>query len=621
MLIKQKFDFQKPFAIIRRGQESDVLILQGKVLELDKLSDIPRRKGKDKRGEVFDTISIIPFSQIKERGLEAHDDGSKIITIKIARQTKISVKELNAILPQEKITLTDKVKHNYTDEEYKSIIKDIIKKEIGNGEGANFVIPRKGTAKIKNFSTNKALSVYKNILKGEIGSYWTFLFFDGNKYFVGATPERHISVRQGKVLMNPISGTFRKNEFLSNDAGFNKEFKKFLTDQKEINELFMVVDEELKMMADICDRGGMIIGPLLKEMSELVHTEYLLIGKSEKDIIDIFRRSMFAATVTGSPVEGACKIIKKYEPEARGYYASAIVLIGQDKFGNDFLDSPITIRTMEINKNGELELKAGATLVKDSVPAFELKEVKAKMQAMLNSVQNLETKHPKRFLPKLNTDDQIYELMQQRNQELSKFWFFSQENQDNSVPELKGKKVIIIDNEDGFCYMLKHMIAHMGALTSIVKFSAYNFNQDRSDIIVVGPGVGNPNQTKDKKMQVVYGIVQKLLKFKRKFCAVCLGHQILCRSLGIKVERKKDPSQGVAKTITLQGKKERVGFYNTFAGKHKNDISEVQIDFDKSSKEIYALTGKNFVSFQFHPESILTQNGFNILKDALVNLL
>ncbi|MFH1712695.1 MAG: chorismate-binding protein [Candidatus Jacksonbacteria bacterium] len=620
MPTKQKFNFKKPFAIIRRKEENDVLILQGTALELDKLSDIPRRKGKDKQGEVFDTISILPFSQIKERGLEARDRGAKIICVKISRQTKISVKELNTILPQEDIILADGIKYNYTEEEYKLVIKNVIKNEIGNGEGANFVIPRTGTAKIKNISTDKVLSIYKNILKGEIGSYWTFLFFDGNRYFVGATPERHISVQQRKVLMNPISGTFRKNEFLSDYSKFSREFKKFLRDKKEINELFMVVDEELKMMADICDKGGMIIGPLLKEMSELIHTEYLLSGKSAKDIIDILRRSMFAATVTGSPVENACRIIKKYEPEDRGYYGSALVLIGRDKYGNDILDSPITIRTAKIDKNGELLLKAGATLVRDSKPAFELKETKAKMAAMLNSIQNPQTKHPKRFLPKLNADDQICELLQQRNQELSKFWFFNQENEDNSVPELKGKKVIIIDNEDGFCYMLKHMIAHMGALAKIVKFSEYNFNQDRSDIVVVGPGTGNPNQTKDKKMKIVYNIVQGLLKSKRKFCAVCLGHQILCRSLGIKVEKKKNPSQGVAETITFCGRKERVGFYNTFTGKYKNKISGVNIDFNPDTKEIYALRSEYFASFQFHPESILTQNGFDILKNAFVNL-
>ena len=39
---------------------------------------------------------------------------------------------------------------------------------------------------------------------------------------------------------------------------------------------------------------------------------------------------MFAATVTGSPVENACRLIKQYESEGRGYYGAALALIGRD---------------------------------------------------------------------------------------------------------------------------------------------------------------------------------------------------------------------------------------------------------------------------------------------------
>jgi phenazine biosynthesis protein phzE len=51
--------------------------------------------------------------------------------------------------------------------------------------------------------------------------------------------------------MNPISGTFRKAKY-ENYTDFKKDFILFLKDQKEINELFMCVDEELKMMSKIC---------------------------------------------------------------------------------------------------------------------------------------------------------------------------------------------------------------------------------------------------------------------------------------------------------------------------------------------------------------------------------
>src|SRR5690606_10053384 len=123
---------------------------------------------------------------------------------------------------------------------------------------------------------------------------------------------------------------------------------------KEIYELFMVVDEELKMMCEICDQGGMVLGPFLKPMTHLIHSEYLLAGRSSRDVREILRDTMYAATVTGSPVENACKLIKKYEEGGRGYYAAALALLGRDEAGEPTLDSPIVIRTADVRPDGAL---------------------------------------------------------------------------------------------------------------------------------------------------------------------------------------------------------------------------------------------------------------------------
>src|SRR5438045_110313 len=86
----------------------------------------------------------------------------------------------------------------------------------------------------------------------------------------------------------------------------------FLTDPKEINELFQVVDEELKMMSRICGKGGVVRGPYLREMSSLVHTEYVLDGSATMDPIEAFRESMYAATMIGSPLEKAARVIHRH---------------------------------------------------------------------------------------------------------------------------------------------------------------------------------------------------------------------------------------------------------------------------------------------------------------------
>ena len=128
----------------------------------------------------------------------------------------------------------------------------------------------------------------------------------------------------------------------------------------------MVVDEELKMMCDICHEGGQVLGPFLKPMTHLVHTEYLLAGRTDRDVREVLRDTMYAATVTGSPVENACRLIKKYETEGRGYYGAALALLGRDAAGRPTADSPIVIRTADVDLDGRLKVTAGATLVRDS---------------------------------------------------------------------------------------------------------------------------------------------------------------------------------------------------------------------------------------------------------------
>lgn len=183
----------------------------------------------------------------------------------------------------------------------------------------------------------------------------------------------------GTVVMNPISGTYRYP-----DAGPSAEsLLAFLGDRKETEELSMVVDEELKMMCTVGDMGGVVIGPRLKEMAHLAHTEYELRGRSSLDVREVLKETMFAATVTGSPVQNACRVIERYEPGGRGYYGGALALLRQEPDGAQTLDSPILIRTADIAAGGRLRVPVGATLVRHSDPAGEVAETHAKAAGVL----------------------------------------------------------------------------------------------------------------------------------------------------------------------------------------------------------------------------------------------
>ena len=334
----------KAFFLQRKENDDTVLYCTGQVVEYDSLDRLPIKKETDTDGKrVIDSISLIPFCQVKERGFETHDADEKIKCIKVETSQKIPLKEILDGIKRQDVSLRN-ITYNMSEQKYEEVVQKIIDHEIGQGEGANFVIPRRFDADMPGDNLENVLAIFRSLLVNEYGAYWTYVFSDGETYMVGASPERHISMEKKEVKMNPISGTFRKDA-QKTSAEQQHDLQTFLDDKKETFELFMVTDEELKMMCAICEKGGYINGPFLKEMAHLIHTEYVLVGQSDYTIPELLRASMYAPTVTGSPIQNACRIIKKYETQSRGYYSATIALIGRDEKGDPFLDSPITIRS------------------------------------------------------------------------------------------------------------------------------------------------------------------------------------------------------------------------------------------------------------------------------------
>jgi phenazine biosynthesis protein phzE len=151
----------------------------------------------------------------------------------------------------------------------------VLREEIGRGEGANFVIRRTYEGEIPGFGRADALALFRRLLVGERGAYWTFVVHTGRADARRGEPEVHVRMSGGTVVMNPISGTYRYPA----EGPTPEDLLEFLADGKEIEELSMVVDEELKMMCTVGDMGGVVIGPRLKEMAHLAHTEYELRGR------------------------------------------------------------------------------------------------------------------------------------------------------------------------------------------------------------------------------------------------------------------------------------------------------------------------------------------------------
>ena len=613
------------WAVIRIRDSATVTLVGGSRSEVASLMEVPLEQGPPESGRRFDRLLAVPFRQVAERGFEAHDDGAPLTVVELSFETEVPFGDLLQALPEETLEFADRGGFETSDEEYAAVVRRIIDDEIGNGEGANLVVGRHYRAQLASWGPAEALTVLRRLLERERGAYWTYCFYTGERYLVGASPERHVSVHGGDVRMNPISGTFRLRGLT--EAERKARLLEFLSDEKEIYELFMVVDEELKMMCDICNEGGQVLGPFLKPMTHLVHTEYLLAGRTTRDVRAVLRDTMYAATVTGAPVENACRLIKKYESQGRGYYGAALALLGRDGEGAPTADSPIVIRTADVTPAGELKVSAGATLVRDSQPDYEVAETFAKAGGILTAFGLAEAPAaPAQGVEELTRDEDVLIALASRNQRLSKFWLTDQGGA-APAPQLKGRSAVILEGEDDFVNMLRHVLTVLGMTATVLRYDDYVDGAfDGVDLVIVGPGPGDPRDGSHPKIAAFRAATDSLLASGQPFLSVCLGHQVLCDRLGIPLAYKDIVFQGTQSRVSLEGvsgdREEVVGFYNTFVGRPTGSLPEgVTAATDPITGDIHMLTGPHFRGVQFHAESILTENGFTLLRQLILDLL
>ncbi|MFI6050350.1 anthranilate synthase family protein [Streptomyces violascens] len=612
MLIQRLLDETcPPFALLRRrtpGRDHDIVeLLIGEVHEAEHLADLP----------VGDrpALALVPFRQIRERGFDVRDDGTPLSVLVADETYELPLADVLAELPAHEVRV-EGGGFDVGDEEYAGIVRRVIDDEIGRGEGANFVIRRTFTGEIPGFGRADALALFRRLLVGEQGAYWTYVVHTGDRSLVGASPEVHVRMSGGTVVMNPISGTYRY------PAGgpTPEDLLTFLADRKETDELSMVVDEELKMMCTVGDMGGVVIGPRLKEMAHLAHTEYELRGRSSLDVREVLRETMFAATVTGSPVQNACRVIERYEDGGRGYYAGALALLGRDAGGSQTLDSPILIRTADISPEGHLRVPVGATLVRHSDPASEVAETHAKAAGVLAAL-GVRPGRPatESVRPRLADDPRVRAALDARRADLAPFWLRMQDR-----PAEPGGSALVVDGEDTFTAMLAHVLRSAGLAVSVLRYDVPGLRErvlGHEGPVILGPGPGDPLDAADPKMALLRPLAAELLRSHRHgLLGVCLGHELIAAELGLEIVRKREPHQGAQVRIDLFGREETVGFYNSFAARCEGDLPGVEIARDPVTHEVHALRGPGYAGIQFHPESVLTLRGPEVVRDLLAGV-
>jgi phenazine biosynthesis protein phzE len=171
--------------------------------------------------------------------------------------------------------------------------------------------------------------------------------------------------------------------------------------------------------------------------------------------------------------------------------------------------------------------------------------------------------------------------------------------------------------------MLAHQLKALGLAVTVVPWQS---PVPPADLVVVGPGPGDPGDLTAPKMRALQELVAGLLAARRPLFAVCLGHEILASRLGLALDRRESPYQGLARDVDLFGTVRRVGFYSSFAALSSLDAFDsaygrVEVARDPLDAAVHALRGPGFAGVQFHPESVLSRDGVAALGELLPPLL
>ena len=208
-----------------------------------------------------------------------------------------------------------------------------------------------------------------------------FLFFLDLPGFAltGSSPEILVRARDGEVTIRPIAGTRPRGVNAAEDKA-NKE--SLLADPKERAEHLMLLDLGRNDVGRVARAHSVEVTDsyTVEFYSHVMHIVSNVVGElaPDKDALDALFAGFPAGTVSGAPKVRACEIIAELEPETRGAYAGGVGYFSPD----GSMDSCIVLRT-GIVKDGMLHVQAGAGIVADSDPAYELAECRAKAGALL----------------------------------------------------------------------------------------------------------------------------------------------------------------------------------------------------------------------------------------------
>jgi anthranilate synthase component 2/para-aminobenzoate synthetase component 2 len=180
--------------------------------------------------------------------------------------------------------------------------------------------------------------------------------------------------------------------------------------------------------------------------------------------------------------------------------------------------------------------------------------------------------------------------------------------------------ILIIDNYDSFVHNIARYFVELGADVNVRRNDEVSDDDLKAKAIVISPGPCAPKEA-GQSLEIVKAQAGRL-----PMLGICLGHQVIGEAFGGKVVRAKTPMHGDYSTVRHTGEgvfdglppQVTVGRYHSLI---VEDVGDTQLKITARSEdgEIMGLQHKTLPIFgvQYHPESILTEHGYDMLGNFL----
>ena len=277
-------------------------------------------------------------------------------------------------VPQYPFSIVGTESSNQTDEAYREAVKKGIQ-HCMRGDVFQIVLSRRFQQSFQGDEFN----VYRS-LRNINPSPYLFFFDYGDYKLMGSSPEAQIIINNGKAVVHPIAGTFKRTGDETVDGAMTQ---KLLEDPKENAEHVMLVDLARNDLSRVCTEVRVKQYRQVHYYSHVIHLVSEVEGKvaAGSNPFHLIAKTFPAGTLSGAPKFKAMQLIDAIEPTKRSYYGGCIGFVGF----NGTCNQAIMIRTF-LSRENTLTYQAGAGVVAASVPESELQEVNNKLNALKTAI-------------------------------------------------------------------------------------------------------------------------------------------------------------------------------------------------------------------------------------------